>query len=284
MARQKKASDGGVPEWMVTFGDLMALLACFFVLIISFSIQDEKKLQVVAGSMRDAFGVRDDSRKTGMIEIEGTPLREFVKDVASVDSTDDNQFAQERHEQRRKQGPEANTHDIQKTDIEHPRQFATAAASLRQAWQEMPEILEISDQILIEEVPEGLNIQIVDQEGRSMFPPGAPYPYERTRLLLTKVAEVLRDLPNRITVTGHTSADRSEEPPGKTNWDLSVERANTVRSILAEYGVPKDRFAGVIGKADTEPMFPEDAFLAANRRIEILLMAEEPPLPTGYRP
>lgn len=283
MARQKK-QDAGVPEWMVTFGDLMALLACFFVLIISFSIQDEKKLQVVAGSMREAFGVRSESRKTGMIEVEGSPLREYVKDVTPVESPDDTEFAQERHESRRLQGPEANTHDIDKTDIEKPRQFATAAASLRQAWQEMPEILEISDQILIEEVPEGLNIQIVDQEGRSMFPPGAPYPYERTRLLLTKVAEVLRNLPNRITITGHTSSDRSEEPAGQTNWDLSVDRANSVRSIIAEYGVPNDQFAGVIGKADTEPLFPEDTFLAANRRIEILLLAEAPPLPADYRP
>lgn len=283
MARQKK-QDAGVPEWMVTFGDLMALLACFFVLIISFSIQDEKKLQVVAGSMREAFGVRSESRRTGMIEVEGSPLREYVKDVAPIESPDDTAFAQQRHDSRRLQGPEANTHDIEKTDIEKPRQFATAAASLRQAWQEMPEILEISDQILIEEVPEGLNIQIVDQEGRSMFPPGAPYPYERTRLLLGKVAEVLRNLPNRISITGHTSSDRSEEPAGRTNWDLSVDRANSVRSIIAEYGVPNDQFAGVIGKADTEPLFPEDTFLAANRRIEILLLAEAPPLPADYRP
>ena len=279
-----KRHDEGVPEWMVTFGDLMALLACFFVLIISFSIQDEKKLQVVAGSMKDAFGVRSDTRKSGMIEIEGSPMREYVKDVTSVDTENDTEFQQERHEMRRKQGPEANTHDIDKTDIEKPRQFATAAASLRQAWQEMPEILEISDQILVEEVPEGLNIQIVDQEGRAMFPPGQPYPYERTRILLTKVADVLRDMPNRITVTGHTSADKGEDLPGQSDWDLSTNRANSVRAILSEYGVPEDQFAGVTGKADTEPLFPEDAFLAANRRIEILLLAEEPPLPTDYRP
>jgi len=284
MARPKKESGGGVPEWMVTFGDLMALLACFFVLIISFSIQDEKKLQVVAGSMREAFGVREDSRKQGMIEVEGVPIREFVKDITSIPQDPDSEFAQERHESRTKQGPEANTHDIDKTDIEKPRQFATAAASLRQAWQEMPEIMEISDQILIEEKPEGLNIQIVDQEGRSMFPPGQPYPYERTRLILIKMAGVLRELPNDVEITGHTSADRSEEQPGRSNWDLSVQRANAVRSILAEHGLPNDRIDGVIGKADTEPLFPEDAFLAANRRISILLLAEAPPLPADLRP
>ncbi len=284
MARRQKASGGGVPEWMVTFGDLMALLACFFVMIISFSIQDEKKLQVVAGSMREAFGVRKDSRKEGMIEIEGVPIREFVKDISNLPQDPNSEFAQKRHELRAKQGPEANTHDIDKTDIELPRQFATAAASLRQAWQEMPEIMEISDQILVEEKPEGLNIQLVDQEGRSMFPPSQPYPYERTRMILSKIAEVLRELPNPIEITGHTSSDRNEEQPGRTNWDLSVQRASSVRSLLAEYGVPNNRFEAVIGKAATEPLFPEDTFLAANRRISILLRAEEPPLPADHRP
>ncbi|MFN3591759.1 MAG: flagellar motor protein MotB [Thermaurantiacus sp.] len=285
MARQRRQSQpSGVPEWMVTFGDLMALLACFFVLIISFSIQDERKLQIVAGSMREAFGVKEDSRRTGMIELHGVPLREHVRSVETVRQPEDADFAEERHDLRTKQGPEANTHDIDKTDIEKPRQFATAAASLRQAWQEMPEIMELSDQILVEEVDEGLNVQIIDQDGRSMFPPGASEPYERTRALLASMAPVLRQLPNRLLVTGHTSADRSEETPGRGNWDLSVERANAVRAILAEHGVPNNRFAAVTGKADTEPLFPEDAFLAANRRITILLLAEEPPLPPDYRP
>ncbi|MEH6727387.1 MAG: flagellar motor protein MotB, partial [Hyphomicrobiales bacterium] len=62
MARKPRGGGGGgAPDWLVTFADLMSLLVCFFVLIISFSIQDKEKLQVVAGSMREAFGVRADS-------------------------------------------------------------------------------------------------------------------------------------------------------------------------------------------------------------------------------
>ena len=56
----------GLPAWLVTFADLMSILVCFFVLIISFSIQDKEKLEVVAGSMRDAFGVKDVARKAGI--------------------------------------------------------------------------------------------------------------------------------------------------------------------------------------------------------------------------
>lgn len=68
-----KAAPAGAPAWMVTFADLMSLLVCFFVLIISFSIQDEQKLQVVAGSIRDAFGVRRDWQARALMEVDGRP-------------------------------------------------------------------------------------------------------------------------------------------------------------------------------------------------------------------
>ena len=71
MAR-KQQQPSGPPEWLVTFADLMSILVCFFVLLISFSIQDKHKLQVVAGSMREAFGIKYVARKAGMIEREGS--------------------------------------------------------------------------------------------------------------------------------------------------------------------------------------------------------------------
>jgi chemotaxis protein MotB len=283
MAKRRQAG-GGAPEWLVTFADLMSLLVCFFVLIISFSIQDKQKLQVVAGSMREAFGVKETARRTGIIEVEGIPIRDYMKDITQVPEELDSDFAAERHEKRRKQGPEANTHDVRESDIEHPRQFATAAASLRQAWQEMPDITEISSNIILEETEEGLNVTLVDQDGRSMFPEGSKYPYEITRRLLAKMAPVIARMPNRIEITGHTTSGGMAINPGYTNWELSADRANAARQILSEYGIPQDRFYGVVGKADTEPLFPNDPYLAANRRIGILLMREEPPIPLGHNP
>ncbi len=285
MARKDKGGGGGggAPEWMVTFADLMSLLCCFFVLIISFSIQDEQKMQIVAGSMRDAFGVKPENRKAGIIELDGLPDREFLKHQSAVPKDEETSFAQQRHDEYSQQGPEANTTRTEAANIETAKQFATAAASLRQAWQEMPDILELSDQIIFQETPDGLDIQIVDEEGRSMFPPGSRYPNERTRLLLTKMAPMLAKMPNRIVVTGHTSAE-TESEVGHSAWDLSSERANTVRDILAEHGVANDRFAGVIGKADSDPLFPENPFMASNRRISILLKKEEPPVPPDLKP
>ncbi|WP_106751494.1 OmpA/MotB family protein [Pannonibacter carbonis] len=283
MARKKPAG-GGAPEWLVTFADLMSLLVCFFVLIISFSIQDKQKMQIVAGSMKDAFGVKETSKRDGVIEIQGTPVRDYMKSISQAPQEMDSDFASEPHEQKSKQGPEANTHDTVEADIERSRQFATAAASLRQALQEMPEITEISQNIIFEETEDGLNIMIVDQDGRAMFREGSKYPYETTRRLLTRLAPVLSEMPNRIEITGHTTTGSSAVDPSYTGWELSSDRANVTRQILTEYGVPQDQIFSVVGKSDSEPLFPNDPFLAANRRIAILLMAEAPPLPLGHNP
>ena len=109
-------------------------------------------------------------------------------------------------------------------------------------------------------------------------------PSERTRALLQKMAPALAKLPNRIQITGHTDSTRIYARDGYSQWDLSSDRANTTRRILEEHGVPHDRFYAVAGKADTEPLFPDDTFLAANRRVSILIMAEDPPLPHDHRP
>ncbi len=283
MAKKNKGGSG-VPEWLVTFADLMSILVCFFVLIISFSIQDKQKLQVVAGSMRDAFGVTAKSRRNGIIEIEGIPQRDYLKRVAALESQTDTDFANAPHNRKTKQGPEANTHDIERNQIERPRQFALAAASLRQAWEELPDITEISDNIIVEETEDGLNIMLVDQDGRAMFNEGSKFPYETTRRLLAKMAPVIQEMPNRIRITGHTTAGQRTFDPNYSTWELSADRANSARQILAEYGVPSDQFEAVVGKSDTEPLFPNDPFLASNRRISILLMAEAPPVPVDHKP
>lgn len=284
MAKRRAPVSAGTPDWLVTFADLMTLLVCFFVLIISFSIQDREKLQIVAGSMREAFGVKPESRRSGMIEIDGVPVREFIKRVGPAARTEDADFADQRNIEASKQGPEANTHDNKLAHIETPRQFAAAAASLRQALQDMPEIADMADQVMVEETPDGLNIQLLDKEGRSMFAPGTKYPYEHTRRILAAIAPVLARLPNRIAITGHTDSAPNYRNPAYTGWELTADRANAARAVLAEHGVDNERFFSVVGKADTEPLFPDNGFLAANRRISILLMGEAPPLPVGHRP
>ena len=148
----------------------------------------------------------------------------------------------------------------------------------------MPELAEASKHIMVEESKEGLNIDIVDQEGRSMFAEGSKEPYERTRRIIEKLAGPLKATPYRIAITGHTSASKAPTPSGYGPWNLSVDRANAVRQILEEEGLPSANFYSVAGKADTDPLFPDDPYIAANRRVTITLMREAPPVPPDLKP
>src|ERR1035437_7528589 len=87
MAR-RKAAHGGGHGWFVTFADLMGLLVAFFVMLVAFSTQDQAKLQVVAGSMRDAFGIQDRIRYSGVIETPGLPTRAKLKNAARINPED----------------------------------------------------------------------------------------------------------------------------------------------------------------------------------------------------
>jgi chemotaxis protein MotB len=117
-----------------------------------------------------------------------------------------------------------------------------------------------------------------------MFPEGVKTPYERTVRLIRKLAGPLKALPNRLSVAGHTSATRVPAQAGYGAWELSADRANAVRRILEEEGVPTSHVYMVAGRADTQPLFPDDPYIAANRRVTITLMREEPPLPAGFKP
>ena len=155
----------------------------------------------------------------------------------------------------------------------------SASASIRQALQAMPEFAEISRNIVIEQTKEGLNVSLADQDGRSMFPEGSVQPHERTRRVLETLAPTLRRLPNRLSITGHTSAIRPGSARAHDAWGLTAGRALAVREILSGAGFPNDRFTSVVGRSDTEPAFPDNPYLSPNRRVTITLLNEAPPLP-----
>jgi chemotaxis protein MotB len=159
--------------------------------------------------------------------------------------------------------------------------FASAAQSLRQALQDMPELAELSKNIIIDQTPEGLRIQLVDQEGRSMFNQGSAQPNDRAKLLLRAISKVINQLPNRISIYGHTSANTGGAK-ADDDWMLSAGRADASRRILQGAGVDPDRVYQMSGKAASEPLYPDDPALPGNRRIAIVLLREAPVLPPNH--
>jgi chemotaxis protein MotB len=275
MAKKKRGdAHGGGHGWFVTFADLMGLMMSFFVMLVAFSNQDQQKLKIVAGSMREAFGVTQ-SRMSGIIESDGLPTRPKLKNTAHVNPEDaSNTPTPDQHDNDRIAGVHA------KVD----REFSLASASLRQALQDLPELTEISKHIMFEETKEGLNLEIVDQDGRSMFADGSKVPYERTRRLIQKLAVPLKATPLRISIVGHTAAGFVPAQGDYGAFDLSADRANAVRQILEREGLPTGHIFAVSGKGDTDPLFPDDPSLSSNRRVTITLMREDPPLPPDLKP
>ncbi len=275
MAKKKREEAHGGHGWFVTFADLMALLLAFFVMLVAFSTQDSAKLKVVAGSMRDAFGVQTEARYSGIIESDGLPTRTKLKNAAHIPPEEaSNTPTPDEKEKSLAQG----------TRLKIDREFALASASLRQALQDMPELTEISKHIMFEETNAGLNLEIVDQDGRSMFADGSKAPYDRTRRLIQKLAGPLKATPLRVSIIGHTAAGFVPSRSEYGAFDLSADRANAVRQILEWEGVPSSHIFAVSGKADSQPLFPDDPTLSANRRVTITLMREDPPLPPGLKP
>src|SRR5919106_761958 len=147
MARRKDAGHGGGHGWFVTFADLMGLLVSFFVMLVAFSSQDQAKLQIVAGSMREAFGTQTVNRYSGIVEIDGLPSRPKLKNTTTRPEDSSDTPSRDEKDNKLKEG----------TSVERDRSFALAAASLRQALQNLPEIAEISKQVLFEQTKDGLN-------------------------------------------------------------------------------------------------------------------------------
>ena len=131
-----------------------------------------------------------------MVETDGLPTRTRLKQIQQNPDEAKNPVLPDMVERGKLDGAR----------LKVDREFALASASLRQALQDLPELTEMSKHIMFEETKEGLNLEIVDQDGRSMFPDGSKEPYERTRLLIQKLAGPLRATPLRLAVIGHTAA------------------------------------------------------------------------------
>jgi len=151
--------------------------------------------------------------------------------------------------------------------------FEDMADALRATFLADPALAELARQVLVEITPEGLRVQLLEADGQPMFATGGVAPTERARLMIQRVAQAAARLPNPIQVTGHTDS-APFRGSGRSNWDLSTERANATRRMLSEAGVADSRIRGVTGMADREPLLPAQPQAAGNRRVAITLLRE----------
>jgi len=128
------------------------------------------------------------------------------------------------------------------------------------------------DQLLIDITPDGLRIQIIDKENRSMFDLSSVELKGYTIGILQEIGKLINTVPNKISISGHTDARRYTGRPGYSNWELSADRANVARRVLIEGGMDENKVARVVGMGSSDNFNKDDPYAANNRRISILVM------------
>jgi chemotaxis protein MotB len=155
---------------------------------------------------------------------------------------------------------------------------------LEQAMHELPQFDLVQKNIQITMTAEGLRIELMENEGGLWFESGSAHISERGQGMFSMLAAQLKDIPNRLMIEGHTDAKPYPSTKGYTNWELSADRANTVRRILQEAGVGSDRIEQIRGFADQHLRNKSDPFDPMNRRVSLIVKYREAPLPTAEPP
>ena len=156
------------------------------------------------------------------------------------------------------------------------KMLAELSAKIAAALSDNPKMAEFAAQIRLEITPDGLQIQIVDDQRRPMFDSGSASLKPHMRDILAEIGKALLGVENRISLDGHTDR-RAYGNAGKgySNWELSADRANASRRELVNAGMPEDKLARVVGMASSLLLDSADPFSPTNRRISVLVMTKD---------
>jgi chemotaxis protein MotB len=282
----------GLPAWMGTFADLMSLLMCFFVLLLSFAEMDVLKFKRLAGSMREAFGVQQEvevnavPKGTSVVALEfspgkpePTPIRTVMQQTSDPDQQTVELMCDQPVEEKAPETCDSSSEaDSEARSAQMMQQFV--AAKIEQANENAEnQAVEIASKLQQEIAQEIVEIEsngrkiIIRVEEKGSFASGSAE-FEADFLpILDKLASVLASVSGRVSVEGHTDDIPIKTSEYPSNWDLSVKRALIVAHGLLDSGTLDYKRFAVAGFADTKPLVPnEDAeSRAKNRRVEIVL-------------
>lgn len=290
-----KCPPEGLPAWMGTFADLMSLLMCFFVLLLSFAEMDVLKFKQIAGSMKFAFGVqnkievKDIPKGTSVIALEFRPGRPEPTPIdtiqqRTIDMTQEMLEFQAGNEDsaggRQKQRGEQRGGAAQQTASEQ-QQSTSQNASQEEVAERMRKIAEKLEKQIVDGAVEleslGQQITIRIRENGS-FSAGSAFLQPQFVPILRKIGRLLADMPGDIEVSGHSDSQKISNELYSSNWDLSSQRAVAVAEELTRaVGFDESRMS-VVGKADTEPMTDGDEAenRSRSRRVEISINQGKP--------
>ncbi|MDE0941711.1 MAG: OmpA family protein [Alphaproteobacteria bacterium] len=272
--------------WKVAYADFVTAMMAFFLLLWLLNVTTDEQKHGVADYFAPSAASKSTSGSGGLMggtsmTTEGARVGTSSPPTVTMEMTPPRQRKPAEEDESEGKG-EAGEESGEMSDEEIMQQmaereqeeFEKAEDALREAMKDSPGLSDMAENLIIDNTPEGLRIQLVDAENTSMFPSGGSKMQENLNKILEKVADIVHRLPNQIAISGHTDSVPFRRSDGYSNWELSSERANASRRALVGFGVPISRIASVTGKADTDPLVPEDPTLPTNRRISIVLLRE----------
>lgn len=259
--------------WKIAFADFATAMMAFFLVLWLMSSATPEQKKAISGYFQDPIGYTE-SASPYVIDLGGTPtpapdrtLNPELKDAPSaqesaVDSVDDMQDVDAKQ-------AEQLAEQIERERLEMLLQ------ELQTKVDENPQLQKFKDQILFEITQDGLRIQIMDAANRPMFDLGSArlQPYFEDILLI--LADTIKAVPNKISVSGHTDAKPFAGTGEFGNWELSANRANAARRTLVAGGYPDERVARVVGYASSALFDRKDPLNPVNRRIDIIVLTKK---------
>lgn len=259
--------------WKIAYADFMTAMMAFFLLMWLLNAVTEKQLQGLADYFAPTTASTSKSGAGGMLG--GKVIGEGVLTSNSSSSFTPTLPPPTFNNGQNDQSQPVDEEELQKAqEAQEQQQFEETAQEIRQAVGRVPELRDLGKNLLIDNTPEGLRIQIIDQDGNAMFPSGSSRMNPNMRKLLGLVATAIKDVPKQVAIAGHTDSTKYADPNGYGNWELSADRALASRRTLVEMGFPDKRVQRVGGRADTDPLVAEDLNNPQNRRISIVLLRD----------
>ncbi|MCD8547642.1 MAG: flagellar motor protein MotB [Aeromonadaceae bacterium] len=310
MGKKCSCPPPGLPAYMGTFADLMTLLMCFFVLLLSFSEMDVLKYKQVAGSMLNAFGVqnvlevKDIPKGTSVIALEfrpgrpePTPIDTMMQQTSELTQTElefqpgqEDRSGGQQKEAGQESGGQSKATQVTESSAEAAADSDSQAQMMKEAAKMLVDQLneQVSDgSIEVEALGQQLVIRIKEN---ASFPAGSAFLQPKFWPIVRKIATLLKDVPGEITVSGHTDSGIVQNELFQNNWDLSVQRALAVANqMLVVQDFDHNRLI-IQGLADTQPRMPNNtvANRRQNRRVEITVAQGKPkysqPIEAGSAP
>jgi chemotaxis protein MotB len=294
----KAAGHGGGHHggaWKVAYADFVTAMMSFFLLLWLLNVTTDVQKRGIADYFDPTISSKSQSGAGGVLGgltigspgSQALPLSQPALEIARMalrqpdQDTDDDAAAASSSKSSDDDSPQQNQvkpiddKALEKQFAEREqKRFEAAEKALREAIQDVPDLAKLADNLIIDNTPEGLRIQLVDQDKQPMFPLGSAEMLDPAKKLIALIAQVVIRMPNKISITGHT--DSTGYPAGGkyTNWELSSDRANDSRREFIADGVPPDRVERMVGLADRDPLVPNDPASPRNRRISIVLLRE----------